>query len=104
MSTSVIPSVSSTSVVSSALSSISSILPVTSVMSTDPSREEDWKTVGTVSRNTSQVGLLEDGLSLNNGTRLIIILFFVIFEIHIQFKKGFDIKMCAYFCAIAVRV
>ena len=61
--------------------------------------------MGTVSRNTSQVGLLEDGLSLNNGTRLIIILFFVIFEIHIQFKKGFDIKMCAYnFCAIAVRV
>ena len=60
--------------------------------------------MGTVSRNTSQVGLLEDGLSLN-GTRLIIILFFVIFEIHIQFKKGFDIKMCAYnFCAIAVRV
>jgi len=26
-----------------------------------------------VTRNTSQVGLLEDGLSLNNGTRLIII-------------------------------
>ena len=46
----------------------------------------------------------EDGLSLNNGTRLIIILFFVIFEFHMQFKKGFDIKMCAYFCAIAVRV
>ena len=60
--------------------------------------------VGTVSCNTSQVGLLEDGLSLDNGTRLIITLFFVIFEIHIQFKKGFDIKMCAYFCAIAVRV
>ena len=60
--------------------------------------------MGTVSRNTRQVGLLEDGLSLNNGTRLIIILFFVIFEFHIQFKKGFDIKMCAYFCAIAVRV
>ena len=57
--------------------------------------------VGTVS---CQVGLLEDGLSLDNGTRLIITLFFVIFEIHIQFKKGFDIKMFAYFCAIAVRV